>query len=219
VSESALPILYSFRRCPYAMRARLALAISEQPCELREVELRNRPEELREVSPKATVPVVVLPEGRILDESFEIMLWTLQKHDPEGWLAKESLTATTMLVARCESEFKPHLDRYKYTNRYEGIDSEEHRELASHYLRALEDQLAKTKYLFGSKRTLADMAIAPFVRQFAFADRDWFDEQSWTHLRAWLDEFIATPLFEGVMTKRAKWEPGSTPLIVSWNEP
>lgn len=198
------------------MRARLALAISGQACEWREVELRNRPDELREVSPKATVPVVVLPDSRVLDESFEIMLWTLENNDPEGWLAPESLVAAKLLAFRCDAGFKPHLDRYKYTNRYEDADSEEHREIASRFIRELDEQLAKAEFLFGPKRTLADMALAPFVRQFAFADRDWFDEQSWTHLRTWLDNFIASSLFERVMTKRTAWAPGSEPLIVGW---
>jgi len=202
------------------MRARMALAISGQACELREVELGNRPDELRAVSEKATVPVLVLAEGRVLDESLEVMLWALGQHDPEGWLLEDSTgrAASEALIARCDVEFKPHLDRYKYSNRYEDVGSEDHRELASQFLRDLDEQLLQSEFLFGSKRSLADIAIGPFVRQFAFADREWFDEQSWACLRAWLNSFVASPLFAQVMIKRRPWRPDSEALVVAWDE-
>ena len=217
--SDALPILFSFRRCPYAMRARLALAVSEQSVVLREVELRNRPPELVEVSPKATVPVLILPEGRVLEESREIMLWTLANRDPEGWLLSDSAQCdlTEQLLAECDGDFKYHLDRYKYENRYENVDSIEHREAASEWLRKLDSQLASSSFLFGARTSFADMAIAPFVRQFAFADRDWFDAQSWSGLRAWLDEFIESALFARVMSKYASWRAGDEELVVRWS--
>tara|TARA_R110002096_G_scaffold44524_6_gene119776 strand:- start:150 stop:800 length:651 start_codon:yes stop_codon:yes gene_type:complete len=202
-----LPILYSFRRCPYAMRARLALAVSGLAVEHREVVLRDKPPQMLEVSPKGTVPVLVLPDGEVVDESEDVMLWALRQHDPLSWLEPEteSLEAMRVLVRRTEDEFKTHLDRYKYENRYEGADSEEHRGIAAFFLRELDARLGQGKYLFGERQSFADAAIAPFVRQFANTDRAWFDEQPWAALRLWLEEFLASELFVGIMGKHAKW--------------
>ena len=204
---STLPILYSFRRCPYAMRARLALAESGQRVEHREVLLRDKPEALRQASEKATVPVLVLPEGRVLEESEDIMLWALGQRDPARWLVPEieSLEAMQTLVRRTEDEFKTSLDRYKYADRYPGTDAGEHRDRASGFLRELDARLATAPYLFGSRFVFADAAIAPFVRQFANTDRAWFDEQPWPHLRRWLEEFLASPRFEHCMQKHPRW--------------
>ncbi len=204
---TALPILYSFRRCPYAMRARLALAVSGLDVEHREIVLRDKPEQMLEASPKGTVPVVVLPDGQVIDESEEVMLWALAQHDPLGWLEPQrgSLEAMRVLVRRTEDEFKTHLDRYKYSNRYEGANSEEHRKLASLFLRELDAELCETTYLCGERFSFADAAIAPFVRQFANTDREWFDAQSWSALRAWLEEFLASERFVGIMRKHPRW--------------
>ena len=210
---TALPILYSFRRCPYAMRARLALAVTGLEVEHREVVLRDKPKEMLEVSPKGTVPVLVLPDGQVIEESEDIMLWALGQRDPRSWLAPEteSLDAMRLLVRRTEEEFKIHLDRYKYSNRYEGADSEEHRGHASTFLRELDARLAKSPYLYGDRLVFADAAIAPFVRQFANTDREWFDAQTWPALKQWLEEFLASPRFIGVMGKHAQWVPTAAP--------
>lgn len=209
---AALPVLYSFRRCPYAMRARLALAVSAQACELREVLLRDKPPELLAASPKATVPVLVQLDGQVLEQSLDIMLWALQRQDPGHWLAPEIGTLETMLalVTRFDDGFKQQLDRYKYPGRYPGAVASNHRDAGAAYLAQLEEQLsAGHAHLFGSRVALADMAIAPFVRQFAQTDKSWFDAQPWPHLQAWLAAFTASGLYLQTMQKFPRWAAGS----------
>lgn len=212
---TTLPILYSFRRCPYAMRARLALAVSGQTCELREIDLKARPLELLSASPKGTVPVLVLPDGEVLDESLAIMEWTLGNHDPEGWLPtdEETWRVTRAWIAANDGDFKLHLDRYKYASRKPGGVAEEHRDQAAVWLQSLEARLVAQPCLAGAGPGLADMALAPFVRQFAFTDRDWFDQQPWPHLLAWLGDFLASARFARIMHKHAVWAPGDAPLV------
>ncbi len=206
---STLPILYSFRRCPYAMRARLGILVSGQQVEHREVVLRDKPQAMLDVSPKGTVPVLVLADGTVIDESEDVLLWALHQADPEGWLSpeRESLKAMRTLVGRTEAEFKCHLDRYKYANRYEDVNSEEHRELACVFLRELNGMLGESHYLFGERFSFGDAAIAPFVRQFANTDRAWFDEQPWGALRRWLEEFLGSDRFLAIMGKHPQWVP------------
>ena len=208
---SALPVLYSFRRCPYAMRARLALAVSGQVCELREVVLRNKPQGLLQASPKATVPVLVLPDGQVLDQSLAIMRWALKQHDPDRWLAPSEGTLADMLVLidECDSRFKQALDRCKYPSRYPEADAAMARTQAVQWLRGLEARLTRHRFLFGNHAALADMAIAPFVRQFAGIDAAWWDAQPWPHLQAWLAHWQASSLFEGVMPKLPAWVDGT----------
>ena len=194
-----LPVLYSFRRCPYAMRARLAIASAGIAVELREVVLRDKPPELKVASPKATVPVLVLPDG-VIDESFDIMRWALGKADPEGWLAGRG----EGLIAECDRPFKAALDRYKYGR--DGV--EEARAEASEFLLRLDEILAEQPFLAGDARGLADMAILTFVRQFANVDRGWFDGEAWPALRLWLDNFLASARFAAIMRKYPKWENG-----------
>jgi len=203
-----LPILYSFRRCPYAMRARLAIAVSGQAVELREVVLKAKPAELLAASPKGTVPVLVTPDGRVIEQSLEIMLWALERHDPEGWLSPDS-AAMLALIAECDGDFKHHLDRTKYPERYAGADATEHREAASVFLRVLDEHLQASGCLFGEQPALADMAIAPFVRQFAQIDAAWFAAQPWPALNQWLENLLARPLFASIMEKYAPWESGT----------
>ena len=206
-----LPVLYSFRRCPYAMRARLALAVSGQTVELREVVLRDKPLQMIEASPKATVPVLVEPDGRILEQSFDIMLWSLERSDPEGWLVpwKREHEEVRSLIEESDGPFKHHLDRYKYANRYEGADPKAHREQGAAFLAKLDKQLEKTGWLFGQSRTLADMAILPFVRQFAFTDKAWFDQTPLPAVHKWLESFLASDLFTAVMRKYKPWTEGA----------
>ncbi|WP_085900104.1 glutathione S-transferase [Kiloniella majae] len=205
------PLLYSFRRCPYAMRARLGLQSSHQFCELREIVLRDKPSEMLEASPKGTVPVLVLSNGDVLEESLDIMLWALNQHDPENWLTPEIGTFDEMLVLihRCESEFKGHLDRYKYAPRYEeDVDPIAHRTQAENFLGELDKLLAKNSFLFGGQRSLADMAIAPFIRQFANVDRAWFDQTDYPHLKSWLYEFLDSSRFKATLKKYPVWATG-----------
>ena len=166
---SALPVLYSFRRCPYAMRARLALAVSGQRCELREVVLRAKPQGLLQASPKGTVPVLVMQRGQVLEQSLDIMLWALGQYDPQGWLhpSQGTLAETQGLIAECDGPFKQALDRTKYPTRYPGCDPAYERAQAARWLGTLEARLNQHPFLFGDHYALADMAIAPFVRQFA----------------------------------------------------
>lgn len=213
-----LPVLYSFRRCPYAMRARMALAASGQVVELREVELRDRPDELYAASPKGTVPVLVLPGGRVIDESLEIMQWALEADDPFTWLpgTVDQQSACDTLLEQNDGAFKHHLDRYKYATRYEGVDEVEHREHASRILFGLDERLQQGAYLLGDGFTLVDAAVAPFVRQFSLADRAYFDDQGWSSLRGWLDRFTSSDRFLAVMKKYPIWQSADEPRVVDW---
>jgi len=206
-----LPILYSFRRCPYAMRARLALAASGLVVELREVDLKDKPAAMLQASPKGTVPVLVDHSGRVLEESLDIMLWALQQHDPAHWLVPEtdSLEMMLALIAQCDGDFKQHLDRYKYPGRYADVDVLAQRTAGAEFLAQLDARLHQHPYLFGQQPALADMAIAPFVRQFAQTDLDWFNQQPWPALRVWLASIIDAPSFANIMTKYANWAPGA----------
>ncbi|MES2980244.1 MAG: glutathione S-transferase [Pseudomonadota bacterium] len=206
----ALPVLYSFRRCPYAMRARLAIAVSGHAVELREVVLRAKPADLITASAKATVPVLVLPDGKVIDESLDIMRWALACHDPLDWLRKGQPDDWTQeRIAECDGKFKHHLDRYKYPNRYGGEDAVAHRDAGAAWLQSLADRLEQHAMLLGEKPSLADMAIAPFVRQFAETNRPWFDSQPWFGLSHWLDTFLKSELFAQVMEKQPHWSPGT----------
>ena len=210
-----LPILYSFRRCPFAMRARFALLASGTSCELREVVLRDKPAALREASPKATVPVLVDVDGTVIDESLSIMRWALAHRDPRHWLSPSAGTLEDMLalVAQCDGDFKRHLDRYKYPNRFEGADAQQHRADAGVFLGALEARLRASHHLFGDAPALADMAIVPFVRQFAQVDAAWFATAPWPALNAWLSALTASPIWEQAMPKFSPWRPGDAAAI------
>ena len=202
-----LPVLYSFRRCPYAMRARLALQMSGLAVEHREITLKNKPAEMLHASPKGTVPVLVLTDGAVLGESLDIMRWALERSDPDGWIVQDETGRedARALVARNDGEFKFHLDRYKYPHRFGLTDGLAHRELARGFLDLLQARLAQHGFLAGARFGLADAAIAPFVRQFAHTDAAWFAAQSWSHLAQWLQDFEASAAFAQVMEKHPVW--------------
>jgi len=202
-------ILYSFRRCPYAMRARLAIVISRISVELREVELRDKPSSLLDISAKGTVPVLITADRNVIDESLDIMFWSLQQSDPDGWLdtmTVEQKGLAQQLIQENDAEFKYYLDRYKYADRYPDDSKEHYRQKAEQFLLLLEDRLATNNYLISSAISLADMAILPFIRQFAFVDKAWFDSSPYPRVRSWLQDFIESPLFESIMTKYPKWQ-------------
>ncbi len=205
-----LPILYSFRRCPYAIRARLAISSAQITCELREVVLRDKAPELLAASPKGTVPVVVMRDGEVIEESLEIMKWALRGNDPEGWLAMSDANRALVddLIVRNDTTFKAALDRYKYSWKHPDDDLEIQREIAATILRDLDLRLANRRWLLGDSPCLADMALLPFVRQFSFVDRDWFLAQPWSNLNRWLDDFLESERFASIMTKRSKWSAG-----------
>ena len=202
------PILYSFRRCPYAMRARMAIAIAQTPVRLREIILRDKPEEMLAVSPKGTVPVLALQDsGMVIDESLAVMDWALSQNDPEGWrlVSDEDRVETQALIAESDGPFKHHLDRYKYSTRFDGADRDEHRRQGAAFLRKLNDRLNGRAYLFGDRRRFADIATFPFVRQFRIADPEWFDQQEWSPLRVWLETLTTSALFASIMNKYPLW--------------
>ncbi|MEM8771862.1 MAG: glutathione S-transferase [Pseudomonadota bacterium] len=196
-----IPVLYSFRRCPYAMRARMAISVSETQVRLRELLLRDKPDEMIEASPKGTVPVLV-DGGRVIDESLAVMEWALAHHDPEEWLARQDRD----LVTACDGDFKHHLDRYKYATRYDGADPVEHREAGMAFLNKLEARLESGPYLCSEDRGHADIAIFPFVRQFRIADPDWFDAAPIPKTRDWLKRLMTSALFKSVMEKYPTWK-------------
>ena len=211
MSESALPVLYSFRRCPYAMRARLALHVGGIAYEHREVVLKNKPAHMLSLSPKGTVPVLWLPEaaeGRVLEQSLDIMLWALRQRDPLGWLpASDAAMAEALaLIAHNDGPFKQQLDRYKYPNR-SGLDSgTADRDKAAVWLHSLDARLRAQPFLTGEHFGLADAAVAPFVRQYAHTDLIWFAERPWTALAAWLAAFEGSALFAAIMYKHTPWQ-------------
>ncbi|MFK8014930.1 MAG: rhodanese-related sulfurtransferase [Gammaproteobacteria bacterium] len=213
--EQELHVLYSFRRCPYAMRARMALRVAGVAVELREVVLRDKPKSMLDASPKGTVPVLVAGAS-VLDESLSIMRFALGRHDPDQWLSPQTDDASTMraLIEQCDDDFKYHLDRYKYATRYEDVDPAEHRAAGARFLEQLDARLQIQPFLFGARRCLADVAIAPFVRQFRIADPGWFDAQPTDALREWLATFEAWPVFQSVMDKYAPWQSGDVPVLM-----
>lgn len=204
-------ILYSFRRCPYAMRARLAIANSRIQLELREIELKNKPQQLIELSPKATVPVLLTAENSVIDESLDIMKWALNQRDPDNWyqsLTESQQQLSQQLIAQNDGEFKYFLDRYKYADRYPEHTQDYYRQQAEKTLITLEQQLQQNGYLICDRITYADMAILPFIRQFAFADKAWFDQSPYPLLQKWLNDFIESELFNSIMTKYPAWQLG-----------
>ncbi|AZE84260.1 Glutathione S-transferase N terminus [Pseudomonas orientalis] len=192
-------LLYSFRRCPYAMRARLALRYSGVPVEIIEVSLKAKPADMLALSPKGTVPVLSL-DGRVIEESLEIMQWALAQHDPEDWLLQGD-PAVLALIAENDQVFKHHLNRYKYAERYPEQPMEHYRAEGEVFLQKLENLLADREYLLAGHLSLADAAVVPFVRQFAHVDREWFAGAPYPRLQVWLQRFLESPLFIAVMAK------------------
>lgn len=209
-SSNILPILYSFRRCPYAMRGRMGLFASGVVVELREIVLRNKPVHMLEISPKGTIPVLLLPDGTVIEESLDIMLWALKQNDPWDWLSPEEETLDDMLalIDELDGSFKHHLDRYKYSSRYENADEVVHRSMAMVALASLQARLELSPHLFGSRPCLADIALFPFVRQFANTDRDWFDTNAPIALRKWLVGHETSELFMNIFCKWPVWQEG-----------
>ena len=190
-------VLYSFRRCPYAMRARMALRYSGVPLSIVEVSLKAKPAEMLAASPKGTVPVLVCADGSVIEQSLDIMHWALARHDPDNWLQP----GCAALIEDNDTRFKVLLDRYKYAIRYPEHPMEYYRAQGAEFLQRLEDVLARSPYLAGPALSMADVALAPFVRQFAHVDRDWFEQAPYPRLNAWLERFLASELFSSVMKK------------------
>lgn len=209
----SLPILYSFRRCPYAIRARMAIAYANIDHELREVSLKNKPQPMLDISPKGTTPVMQIfneKDSIVLEESLDIMNWALRQRDPAGWLELDAQqeAIAQKLVYTNDSTFKKSLDQYKYPNRFPDHPQGFYRQQGEVFLQFLESQLKENNnFLICDRQTLADVAIFPFIRQFAYVNMDWFQSSSYLHLRQWLQWHEDSPLFEIVMQKFPVWIP------------
>lgn len=198
------PVLYSFRRCPYAMRARMALRYSGVALSIVEVSLKAKPVEMLTASPKGTVPVLVCAGGQVIEQSLDIMQWALAQNDPDNWRQQGNPAAQQLIAELIEENdlrFKVQLDRYKYAIRYPEHSMEHYRALGEVFLARLEGLLEQSDCLTGAGLSLADVALAPFVRQFAHVDHGWFERAPYPHLKNWLDRFIASALFTSVMSK------------------
>ena len=206
------PILYSFVRCPYAMRARMALKLTEIKCEIREVRLNNKPKHMIDMSPKGTVPVLVL-ENNIIDESNEIIDWALSFNNVfDGNLDEDQKDLTSRLIEIFDSKFKYNLDRYKYATRYENIDINKHKMECLKILINLEDLISKDEWFLGKRINKLNISILPFIRQFRIADTDWFDKQNQiTGIQQILDNFLNSKLFKDIMFKYDVWTENDMP--------
>lgn len=202
---SPLPILYSFRRCPYAIRTRMVLYACQIKCELREVVLRDKPQEMITLSPKATVPVLQLPTNEIIDESHDIIKWAVEQNDPNKW--QKYLPEMDALIEINDHQFKTHLDKYKYSSRHTELTKEEHRANANFFLWHLEQLLEQNKFLSSDVQTITDLSIFPFIRQFAFVDKKYFDDLPYPNLKVWLEWNLVSPIFTNAMQKYPQWKP------------
>ncbi|RLV60661.1 glutathione S-transferase [Parashewanella curva] len=204
------PLLYSFRRCPYAMRARLGLLVAKIPVRIREIELKNKPQSMLEVSPKGTVPVMIVSDSqnkKVIEESLDIMLWALTSNDPHHILATYSQQTETVLalIERNDQEFKHWLDRYKYADRFPEHGQSHYLSMACSFIENLETRLSQHTFLFGAKPSIADLAIFPFIRQFAFVDKKKFDSLPYPNLQCWLNYWLEHSWFESIMKKYQPW--------------
>ena len=212
---SQSPILYSFRRCPYAMRARMTLKSCHIHIELREITLRNKPEEMLALSAKGTVPVLHLPNGHVIDESWDIAQWAISQQDPNQLLGKpHQAKQVVSLIQHNDHVFKPQLDLYKYADRFPDYPASFYRTQAEDYLKQLDSLLAKQPFLLGQSLNLIDIGIFPFIRQFAHVDISWFAQTPHTHLQRWLNSLKSSDLFNSVMQKHTPWVAGQPPVIL-----
>ena len=212
-SKNNLPILYSFRRCPYAMRARMAIHASGQKCELREVLLRDKPPSMIEYSLKGTVPVLILQDGNVIDESLDVIDWALNLNDPDNWQRSKDNEKTKELIKINDGEFKHHLDRYKYSKRYDNEDPEFHRKKCLKFIESVNNELNNSKYIFDDNISYADIVLLPFIRQFRIADIEWFDSLPYDNLKKWLSSFLDSSLLNSIMKKYDLWKEGDKSIV------
>ena len=212
-SKNNLPILYSFRRCPYAMRARMAIHISGQRCELREVLLRDKPPSMLEYSAKGTVPVLILQDGKVIDESLDVIDWALNINDPDDWQRSKDKEKTKELIKINDGEFKNHLYRYKYSKRYDNEDPEFHRKKCLKFIESVNNELNNSKYIFDDYISYADIVLLPFIRQFRLADIEWFDSLPYDNLKKWLSSFLGSSLLNSIMKKYDLWKEGDKSIV------
>lgn len=207
------PILYSFRRCPFAIRARMVLAYAKITVELREVILRDKSTAMITASPKATVPVLIITDNQILEQSLDIMLWALGQRDPDQWWPDDTGIQQQIfaMITQADNEFKQHLDRYKYASRFDITQQQQQRDQAAEIISAWQQRLQNCKFLFGETISLGDIALFPLIRQFAHVDLDWF-HQSFPIMSTWLEYFKQSNLFLKVMKKYPQWQADQQPL-------
>lgn len=204
----SLPILYSLRRCPYAMRARLGLLLAKQPVLLRDVVMKNIPAELMAVSPKGTVPVLLLNDSSVIEESIDIMLWALKQNDPNNLLFSDQPNAfpeMLTLIDRNDNEFVASLENYKTAARYHDNSEAYHRQQCERFIDVIEQRLIGQDFLFGTRPSLADYALLPFIRQFSRVDRRWFLIAPYPNLQHWLTTHYKNPLYSKAMTQYPQW--------------
>lgn len=211
------PILYSLQHCPYAMRARMGLLMAKQQVMLRAITMKNKPEEMLKVSPKGTVPVLVLTDETlsntvVIDESLDIMVWALQQNDPEDLLHKdnpEDLLEMLELVKRNDKEFKPQLEIYKKSKRFRTGTEVEERQKCEIFIAELEQRLSRRNLeencFVGNKPGLIDYALIPFVRQFSRVNKAWFKQAPYPLLREWIQQQMQTRLYAKAMEKYPLW--------------
>ncbi|QYK02995.1 glutathione S-transferase [Shewanella psychrotolerans] len=211
------PILYSFRRCPYAMRARLGILLATQTVELREIVLKHKPQAMLKASPKGTVPVLVLDTGKVIDESLDIMRWALEQNDPLDLLMQNSInhqTTAAKLIAHNDTDFKLWLDRYKYADRFPEYEESYYRNKAESYISQLEAQLLDRDNLVRQQVSIADIAIFPFIRQFAHVNLTWWNNSPYPRVKSWLDMHLQSEPFSLIMSKYPTWlESGKSVLF------
>ncbi len=210
-----LPVLYSFRRCPYAMRARMALVYCNIQVELREVDLKNKPQDLVLLSPKATVPVLLKADKSLLDESMDIIFWAMSVHDNHDWskFNTEQQKIAKLLIIENDSDFKKYLDKYKYSQRFPEHSEHSYRQQGEQFLNKLNDRLLVSEFLIKDSLSYVDIAIAPFIRQFANVDFEWFKQSQYQPLVKWLSGILNSPIFMAAMQKYSVWQSGDTKII------
>lgn len=207
-TNNKTPVLYSFRRCPYAIRARLAIRYADISVELREVQLKNKPHEMLRISPKGTVPVLITADNQVLEESLDIIQWALSIHDPDNWMLTGQAHSRKLaqdLIQQNDTHFKQSLDRYKYSDRYPEFPLSHHRYQCEQFIGLVNQQLRHTSWLTGDSLSYADIAIMPFIRQFAIVDLDWFQQSPYEPLKSWLNSLLDSDMFTNVMQKYKPW--------------
>ena len=210
------PILYSFKRCPYAMRARMAIFLTDIQCELREVHLKNKPQSMLDLSPKGTVPVLQIDAYKVIDESLEIVEWALSINDifKKNKILPDQEVLTKDLISLFDDEFKFHLDRYKYSVRYQDANPIQSRSKCLEILNKIENSISNSNWFFGDSVNKLDICILPFIRQFRIADPEWFDSLNEIHqVKSWLKHFLKSPLLLNIMNKNDPWQEGDQALI------
>ena len=211
-----IPILYSFRRCPYCMRAHMALKQSGIKVELREVKLSDIPAEALALSPEATVPILALPDGSVFTESWDIVKWSLTQNDPNKWLGNNneySLDAE-ILIETNDFSFKEDLDRYKYADRFPEHSEEHYRTACEEFIEELEEMLSENHYLLADQMSLADIGVFPFVRQFSMVNKEWFDNTPYPKVQNWLQHLIDSELFQVIFHKHQTWNSDATAIYL-----